>query len=142
MVNVVRRVALISFAARLTVRVSSATALPPEILPTGLRDCAASGDAAPAATDAGELWSQTAEWIERRFFPDAITEGWPPALPFFSEQDLRYQRLLVYSARCEECWIDLPPASYPNFETWLAAADEYTEPAETADDTDHFGGAR
>ena len=86
-------------------------------------------DVPPQASQDVAFWRPLLNWVERTFFPEAVTEDWLPALQIFAGEHLHYQRAEAYCVYCQERWTDHPPDRHPTFEEWLADVDTYTEPS-------------
>ena len=65
------------------------------------------------------------EWIHDRVFAHAKEEGWLDALIFFGVRDPYSQCMWAYWEHCEDEWKLKPPTSYPSFEEWRSAAENW-----------------
>jgi hypothetical protein len=68
------------------------------------------------------------EWIHNNIFADAKRERWLDAIIFYAVRDPRSQHVWAYWEHCERQWKHNRPASYPSFDEWRHAAQNYVEP--------------
>lgn len=68
------------------------------------------------------LWLRFLEWTDEKLFHVSITEGWRHALGYYATRDPRMDQLRSHWKQCRRTWKQQPPASFPDFEIWRAAA--------------------
>src|SRR5207245_11790648 len=71
-------------------------------------------------------WKALVEWGGNRFFAEAKLEGWFDAIVFHARAHPRSVRTVDYWVfYWDEHWSTLPNRTYPSFQEWHRAADNY-----------------
>jgi len=83
-----------------------------------------------ALQDYTQRWKALLEWGENRFFVEARTQGWFDALVSHARAHPRSARTVDYWVFYWDAhWSDCPPGTYPSYEEWRQAADDYIVPS-------------
>ena len=69
--------------------------------------------------------SRLSQWIECNIFGDAHEQDWMLAITFYAVRDFRYHRAWSYWRHCDELWKQKRPVSYPSFDQWRRAAEQW-----------------
>jgi hypothetical protein len=75
-------------------------------------------------------WKALLEWDDNHFFPHARQEGWFDTLRFYARAHPRSVRTIDYWVfYWDEHWSTRPLDTYPSFQEWRQAADNYVVPS-------------
>ena len=70
-------------------------------------------------------WNRLLLWGEDYFFGEAKKEGWLDAIILYARRHPRDVRMVEYWVNWCDRWRESTQASYPAFEGWRQAADDY-----------------
>ena len=75
-----------------------------------------------------EFWLRMCRWIDDNVFRQPNEEGWLIAVEYYASRNLRWEQLWLYWEHCDELWQKARPHSYPTFEGWRRAAEQWRFP--------------
>jgi hypothetical protein len=71
--------------------------------------------------------AQLLDWIITHFFRDAKREGWLGAVDYYARRHPHWIRMMQYFSTWKREWDNGHTKTYPSFEVWRRAVDDYVE---------------